>query len=152
MRKIKRHSNFKNKYLNVISSRFLNITSFGNAFFGNFCQQYITELQEMRNESQYCLCPTLTLITAQCISCTFNDTCHRNTSPNSQEGCAEFSCNCLPCLVFAKPSLNLIHRCSIGFKSGLRTDHGINSYVFIFFVLEIVPVGSFCMILSVFVL
>ena len=152
MRKIKRHSNFKNKYLNVISSRFLNITSFGNAFFGNFCQQYITELQEMRNESQYCLCPTLTLITAQCISCTFNDTCHRNTSPNSQEGCAEFSCNCLPCLVFAKPSLNLIHRCSIGFKFGLRTDHAINSYEFIFFGLEKVPCGSFCMNMSVVVL
>ena len=152
MRKIKRHSNFKNKYLNFISSRFLNITSFGNAFFGNFCQQYITELQEMRNESQYCLCPTLTLITAQCISCTLNDTCQRNTSPNPQEGCAEFSCNCQPCLVFAKPSLNLTHRCSIGFKSGLRTGHGINSYVFIFFGLEKVPCGSFCMNMSVVVL
>ena len=33
-------------------------------FFRHFCQQYITDLEEMRNESQHSVYPPLTLITA----------------------------------------------------------------------------------------
>ena len=92
----------------------------------------------MRNKSQYRVCPTLSLIITLHIYCTLNDISHRNTSPNHQEGCTVFSCNCLPWLGFAKSSLNLTHRCSIGFSSGIRTGHGITSMC-----------GSCCMSTSV---
>ena len=81
----------------------------------------------MRNKSQYRVCPTLSLIITLHISCTLNDISHRNTSPNPQEGCTVFSYNCLSLLSFAKLSLNLTHRCSMGFSSGIRTGHGITS-------------------------
>jgi hypothetical protein len=45
----------------------------------------------MMNETQYRVYPTLALITAEHIFCTLNDLCHRNTSPNPQEGCTENS-------------------------------------------------------------
>ena len=81
--------------------------------------------KKKRGTSQYRVCTTLSLIRALYISCTLNDVSHRNTSPNPQEGCTVFSYNCLPWLGFAKSSLNLTHRCSIGFSSGIRTGHGI---------------------------
>jgi hypothetical protein len=54
---ILKDSNFDNKYWKVIASRFQN--KFLKCIIGYYCQQYITELEEMMNESQYLVCPPL---------------------------------------------------------------------------------------------
>jgi hypothetical protein len=57
---ILKYSNF-----HIISIIFLRLASCQNVFFFRyFCQQYITDLEEMRNESQHSVYPPLTLITA----------------------------------------------------------------------------------------
>ena len=84
------------------------------------------------------------------------DECDRNTCPNSLKRYRKFSCNCRGCHgenifnemmmlctwpLFIQPSLNFVpqmfsrvqisfHRCSVGFKSGLRTGQFITLTLF----------------------